>query len=180
MLLAGTATILFAFGRFDYLGWKGMSAPAHPQMVPGRASAGQKACIKFFVVVTLFLAQVLVGAATAHSRAEPGSFYGLALYQWFPSNILRTWHLQLAIFWIATAYIAGGLFLPHAVGGKSPQGRLQERTSYSVPWSSSWWQLAGRAGGINQLLGDFLVLVRPPGMEYLDPTAVANIAAGRC
>jgi nitric oxide reductase subunit B len=63
-LLAGTAAILFAFGKFNYLGWKGLPSPAHPQMLPGRPSASQQATIKFFVIVTLlFLAQVLVGAA---------------------------------------------------------------------------------------------------------------------
>ena len=34
-----------------------------------------------------------------------------------PFNLLRTWHLQLAIFWIATAWVAGGLFLAPLVGG---------------------------------------------------------------
>ena len=29
---------------------------------------------------------------------------------------LRTWHLQLAIFWIATAFVGGGLLLGSALG----------------------------------------------------------------
>ena len=58
----------------------------------------------------------LVGGATAHYRADPGSFYGIDLTAFFPSNILRTWHLQLAIFWIATAYVAGALLLAAEVG----------------------------------------------------------------
>ena len=45
-----------------------------------------------------------------------------ATVSFFPSNLLRTWHLQLAIFWIATAYIAGGLFLAVVLGGREPQG----------------------------------------------------------
>jgi len=36
------------------------------------------------------------------------------------SNITRTWHLQTALFWIATSYIAGALFLAPALGGKEP------------------------------------------------------------
>ncbi len=169
-LLAGTATILFSFGRFDFLGWKGMSAPAHPQMRPGRASAGQKACIKFFVVVTLlFLAQVLVGAATAHNRVEPGSFYGLALYQWFPSNILRTWHLQLAIFWIATAYVAGGLVLAASLGEEEPRGQV--KGIHVLFWALVVvvaGSLLGEILGINQLLGRFWFWFGHQGWEYLD------------
>ena len=68
--------------------------------------------MKFFVVVALlFLVQTLVGGAIAHYRADPGSFYGFDLERIFPSNLMRTWHLQMAIFWIATAYVAAALFL---------------------------------------------------------------------
>ena len=124
-LMVGTALVLFAFGKFDYLGWKGASPQVHPLMLPGRASDSQRATIKFFLVVSLlFLVQVIVGGATAHFRAEPGSFYGIDLYKVFPSNILRTWHLQLAIFWIATAYVAGGLLLSSALGESEPKGQV--------------------------------------------------------
>lgn len=41
--------------------------------------------------------------------------------QWFPYSLTRTWHLQLAIFWIATAFLSVGLFLgPLVNGGKDP------------------------------------------------------------
>ena len=169
-LLAGTAAILFAFGKFNYLGWKGLPSPAHPQMLPGRPSASQQATIKFFVIVTLlFLAQVLVGAATAHNRAEPGSFYGLPLYQWFPSNILRTWHLQLAIFWIATAYVAGALVLADSLGEKEPRGQV--RSIHVLFWALVVvvaGSLLGEILGINQLLGHLWFWFGHQGWEYLD------------
>ncbi|MEN6638632.1 MAG: nitric-oxide reductase large subunit, partial [Smithella sp.] len=95
MLLAGTAAILFVFGKFDFLGWKGTGKHLHPQLLPGMVTKSQRATIKFFAVaVLLFLAQVLAGGATAHFRADPGTFYGLDLSQFFSSNIFRTWHLQ--------------------------------------------------------------------------------------
>ena len=169
-LLAGTAVILFAFGKFDYLGWRGTGAPAHPLMLPGRASVMQKATIKFFLVVTLlFLAQVLVGAATAHNRAEPGSFYGLNLYYWFPSNILRTWHLQLAIFWIVTAYVAGGLVLASSLGEKETRGQV--RGVHLLFWALVLvvaGSLLGEILGINQLLGRLWFWFGDQGWEYLD------------
>ena len=129
-LLAGTAAILFAFGKFSYLGWK-ETPQINPTLVPGKATAGQQATIKFFVIVTvLFLAQTLIGAAVGHNRAEPGSFFGLDLYQVFPSNILRTWHLQLALFWIVTAYIGGGLLLATALGEGEPRGQVWRDQSF--------------------------------------------------
>ncbi|MFA5183340.1 MAG: cbb3-type cytochrome c oxidase subunit I, partial [Syntrophales bacterium] len=169
-LLAGTAVILFAFGKFDYLGWKGIASPAHPLMLPGRASPSQQATIKFFLVITLlFLAQVLVGAATGHNRAEPGKFYGLPLYQWFPSNILRTWHLQLAIFWIATAYVAGALMLGASLGEEEPQGQV--RGVHTLFWALVVvvaGSLLGEILGINQLLGGLWFWFGHQGWEYLD------------
>ncbi len=118
-LLGGTALVLLAFGKFDYLGWKSSQSHIAPMLVPGQPTQAQQAVIKFFVIVALlFLVQTLVGGATAHYRAEPGDFYGFDLSGIFPSNILRTWHLQLAIFWIATAYVAGALLLASELGGR--------------------------------------------------------------
>ena len=134
-LLVGTALVLFAFGKFNYLGWKGASPHVHPHMLPGRASESQRATIKFFLVVSLlFLAQVLVGGATAHFRVEPSNFYGIDLNRVFPSNILRTWHLQLALFWIATSYVGGGLLLTAPWENPSPRGRCLESTCCSGRW----------------------------------------------
>jgi nitric oxide reductase subunit B len=170
-LLVGTAAVLFAFGRFDFLGWKGTGQHIHPQMLPGRATPSQKATLKYFVVVALlFLAQVLVGAATAHNRVEPGSFYGLtAIYQLFPSNILRTWHLQLAIFWIATAYVAGGLLLAVSLGEEEPEG--QAKGVHFLFWALVVvvaGSLLGEILGINQWLGDLWFWFGHQGWEYLD------------
>ncbi|MEP6792471.1 MAG: nitric-oxide reductase large subunit, partial [Ramlibacter sp.] len=106
VLLAGIAVVLLAFGKFDYLGWISHDRLKRPLLMPGGAGPGQKALLKYFVVVALLLlVQTLVGGAVAHYRADPGSFYGFALERIFPSNLMRIWHLQTAIFWIATAYV---------------------------------------------------------------------------
>jgi nitric oxide reductase subunit B len=116
-LLGGTALILLAFGKFDYLGWKRLNGATIPRFTIGQPTAVQHATIKFFVIVAfLFLAQTLVGGLTAHYRAEPGNFFGIDLSSLIPSNIARTWHLQLAIFWIATAYVAGALIIASELG----------------------------------------------------------------
>src|SRR4029077_8215666 len=84
-------------------------------------STSQTATLKFMAVAALlFLGQTLVGAGVAHYRADPSSFYGIDLSSIFPSNLLRAWHLQTAIFWIATSYVAGALFVAELLGGVSP------------------------------------------------------------
>jgi nitric oxide reductase subunit B len=121
-LLGGTAVVLLAFGKFDYLGWKSSREPLAPRLVPGNPTPAQRAVVKYFLIVMLlFMAQTLVGGVTAHYRAEPGDFYGLDLSGFLPSNIVRTWHLQLAIFWIATAYVAGALLLAAELGNRELQ-----------------------------------------------------------
>jgi nitric oxide reductase subunit B len=169
-LLVGTALVLFVFGRFDYLGWKGAQEHIHPQMLPGIATESQKATLKYFVIVSLlFLVQVLVGGATAHFRAEPGNFYGLDLSRIFPSNILRTWHLQLAVFWIATAYVGGGLLLSSTFGQKDPKG--QTRLISILFWALVvvvGGSLIGEFLGINRLLGKLWFWFGDQGWEYLD------------
>ena len=35
----------------------------------------------------------------------------------------RTWHVQLGVFWIATAWLAAGLFIGPLVSGKEPKGQ---------------------------------------------------------
>lgn len=169
-LLAGTALVLFFFGKFDYLGWKGRGGHLHPQLLPGECTPGQRATIKYFVVVTLlFLLQVLVGGATAHYRADPGSFFGIDLSAFLPSNIVRTWHLQLAVFWVATAYIAGGLLLASSLGGKEPRG--QATGIHVLFWALVvvvGGSLLGEILGIRQMLGSLWFWFGHQGWEYLD------------
>ena len=169
-LLGGTALILFTFGKFDYLGWKGKGEHIHPEMLAGPPTESQKATIKYFVIVAfLFLAQTLIGGATAHYRADPGTFYGFDLTVLFPTNVLRTWHLQLAIFWIATAYVAGGLFLASALGGKEPRRQtLGINLLFVALVFVAVGSLIGEMLGVRQLLGPLWFWIGHQGWEYLD------------
>ncbi|HUI66922.1 MAG TPA: nitric-oxide reductase large subunit [Nitrospirota bacterium] len=170
-LLGATAAVLFAFGKFDYLGWKGKGGHIHPQMIPGGIiTEGQKATIKYFgVVALLFLFQTMVGSATAHYRVDPASFFGIDLSVLFPSNILRTWHLQAAIFWISTAFVAGGLFLAPSLSGKEPQGQaLGINFLFGALVVIIVGSMLGEILGINQLLGRLWFWFGHQGWEYLE------------
>jgi nitric oxide reductase subunit B len=169
-LLAGTALVLFSFGKFGYLGWRAKAEHVHPQMLPGTTTGGQKATIKFFAAASLlFLVQTLAGGATAHFRADPSSFYGFDLAFYFPSNILRTWHLQLAIFWIVTAWVGGGLFLASSLGDGEPRGqRTMIHVLFVALVTVVTGSLLGEALGMRQMLGDAWFWLGHQGWEYLD------------
>ena len=170
VLLAGLAGVLFVFGKFDYLGWKGEQTRINPEMLPGTATPGQQAIVKFFVVVSLlFLTQTLVGGTLAHFRAEPGDFYGFDLTPLLPSNVLRTWHVQLALFWIATAYVAGGLLLSATLGAREPKG--QAKGVNILFWALVLvvaGSLLGELLGVRQLFGRAWSIFGHQGWEYLD------------
>ena len=66
--------------------------------------------------------QTLLGGATTHYHAT-GGFFGLDLAKYLPYNLTRTWHLQLALFFIVASFLAAGIFLAPVITGKEPWGR---------------------------------------------------------
>ena len=83
----------------------------------------QKALAKYaFLVVALFVVQIFLGGFVAHYTIEGQDFYGIPVSDFIPYSLARTWHIQSALFWIATAFLAIGLFVtPIIHGGKDPK-----------------------------------------------------------
>jgi nitric oxide reductase subunit B len=75
----------------------------------------------FLVVAALFALQVLLGIVTAHYAVEGQGLYGLPLTEYFPYSVTRTWHTQLAVLWIATAWLGTGLYVAPLLGGREPK-----------------------------------------------------------
>lgn len=114
-----------------------------------------RATLKYFwVVCGLIVAQVGLGAVTAHYGVEGAGFYGFPLAEFLPYAITRTWHVQLAIFWIATSWLATGLFVAPAVSGHEPKG---QRAGVNVLFGALLivvvGSLAGQWFGVMQRLG---------------------------
>jgi len=168
-LLAGIGAVLLAFGRFHYLGWHGQRK-APNELLPPRITPSQRASLKFFALAgVLFLLQVLVGGATAHYRVQPGSFYGIDLSRLLPSNLARTWHLQLAVLWIATAYVGGGLFLGSALGGHEPKWQRAGIHALAAALGVVvFGSLAGEYLGVRKLLNPVWFWFGNQGWEYLE------------
>ncbi len=135
-----------------------------------KPTPSQRATIKYFlVVVVLWLVQILMGVVVAHYGVEGNAFYGIPLARWLPYSIARTWHLQLAIFWIATSWLATGLFIAPAVSGVEPKGqRLGVNLLFGALVVVVFGSLAGEWLGIEQKLGNFWFWIGSQGYEYLD------------
>lgn len=171
-LLGGIGLLFAAFGRWNFLGWQGREQQTLTFRAPGEVALtpGQRACVGFFAVMSvLFLLQTLVGGASEHYRAEIANFFGLDLAVIFPYNLVRTWHVQLAIFWVATSYLAAGIFLAPMVAGREPRG--QQWLAYGLLGALAvvvFGSLAGEYLGIHGLIKKWWAWFGAQGFEYLD------------
>lgn len=96
--------------------------PASDPLLGLTPTPSMKATLKYFWVAgALLVVQVGLGAVTAHYGVEGTGFYGIPLAEWLPYSVTRTWHTQLGIFWIATTWLATGLFMAPAVSGHEPR-----------------------------------------------------------
>jgi nitric oxide reductase subunit B len=129
-LLGGIGLLFGAFGRWGRnLGWHGREQATLSFRSPGDVAltpAQRATAWFFFVMAALFLIQTVVGAASQHYRAEIDNFFGFDLAKLFPYNLMRTWHVQLALFWVATSFVAAGIFLAPMIARREPkhQGKL--------------------------------------------------------
>jgi nitric oxide reductase subunit B len=119
-------------------------------LTPSMRAVGKYA----YVVIALLVVQVLLGALTAHYTIEGQSFFGLPLAEYLPYAVTRTWHMQTAVFWIATAFLAAGLFLAPVIGGREPKHqRLGVNVLFGALILVVGGSMAGEYFSIHQKLG---------------------------
>jgi nitric oxide reductase subunit B len=107
-----------------------------------QATPSQRATLPYFYVVgALVLVQMALGVVVAHYGVEGDGFYGIPLSRWLPYSVARTWHVQMGLFWIATAWLGPGCL----------SARWSATTSRPANgwacWSCSrpcWWSSPGR------------------------------------
>ncbi|QQE11482.1 nitric-oxide reductase large subunit [Planctomycetota bacterium] len=122
LLLAGIGALSWYYAVLKHREDDEHAPPKHDPLLALKATPSMKATLKYFwVVVAMLLVQMLMGAITAHYGVEGEGFYNIPLAQWLPYSVTRTWHTQLGIFWIATAWLATGLFMAPAVSGYEPK-----------------------------------------------------------
>ncbi|MFO1518029.1 MAG: nitric-oxide reductase large subunit [Lysobacterales bacterium] len=99
-----------------------LTPPARDPLAGLVATPSMKATAKYFwVVIALFLVQILLGAFTAHFQVEGQQFYGFEISKILPYSLTRSWHTELAVLWIATAWLGTGLYIGPAISGHEPK-----------------------------------------------------------
>ena len=173
-------SVLLLLGGIGFIVWLYAAMPAPPPLdtPPARdplvglsSTPSQRATMKYFVVVVaLFLVQIVAGAVVAHYGVEGDGFYGIPLSALLPYSLLRTWHVQLGLLWIATSWLAAGLFIGPLVGGVEPRGqRLGVNVLFIALVVVVVGSLAGQYLSIHGWLSDVAAFYwGHQGWEYLD------------
>ncbi len=169
LLLAGIGGLVWWYASQEKTDFH----PAFPDKDPFlsiKSTPSQRATMKYFLVVVLmFAVQILMGILTAHYGVEGGGFFGIPLDKILPYAVTRTWHLQLGILWIATSWLATGLYVAPAVSGYEPKGqRFGVNVLFGALLIVVAGSLAGEWMGIEQKLGNLWFWFGSQGYEYLD------------
>jgi nitric oxide reductase subunit B len=125
-------SVLFLIAGIGLLGWhyavnhareeRLPELPASDPLAMTAVTPSMRATAKYFwVVIALFLTQILLGAMTAHYQVEGQELYGFPIADVLPYALTRTWHTQLSVLWIATARLGTGLYIAPAISGHEPK-----------------------------------------------------------
>ncbi|MEO8670683.1 MAG: nitric-oxide reductase large subunit [Tahibacter sp.] len=135
-------SVLFMIAGIGLLAWHyavyhgkeaPLVAPARDPLADLHITPSMRATAKYFwVVIALFLVQILLGAFTAHYQVEGQQFYGFEISKVLPYSLTRSWHTELAVLWIATAWLGTGLYIGPAISGHEP--RFQ-RLGVNILWA---------------------------------------------
>ncbi|RJO64796.1 MAG: nitric-oxide reductase large subunit [Myxococcales bacterium] len=171
VVLGGTLAVFFKYGFHEDDSTLSLDPRVADKIVGLPISASQRKTAKYFlVVVLLFLLQLTMGGLMAHYTVHPGEFYGLKFVSDnIPYNWPKSWHLQLAIFWIAVAWVAAALYLAPIAGKKEPrkQGLLVD-VLFAAVLVVAVGALTGTALGVKGVAGDAWFWIGHQGWEFLE------------
>lgn len=184
LLIAGLAFIIYIQKRYQFdMKPTYESERELPKIeVDRKITDSQRKVGKYLVVVMLlFLVQILLGELLAHYYVE-NKFFGIEIQRLFPFNIAKTWHVQLVIFWVATTWLAAGIYIVPKVLGKEPKkqgvlvdilfwaliivvmGSMIGEWGHILGWIDSHWWLFGHFGWEYIELGKFWQILFIVGM----------------
>ncbi|HVP00494.1 MAG TPA: cbb3-type cytochrome c oxidase subunit I, partial [Bryobacteraceae bacterium] len=179
VLWTGVSIIMLLAGICAMVWWYASQKASEPEgpiphtdpLGTWAATPSQRATLKYFFVISgLILAQILLGTVTAHYGVEGDGFYGIKISHVLPYAVTRTWHVQIGLFWIATAWLAAGLFIGPLISGKEPKFQeLGVHVLFAALLAIVVGSLAGEWMSIQHKLSDAnAFLWGHQGYEYVD------------
>jgi len=178
-LFAVLGLIIYIVHRYQFFYGEAKAVDASYKLLAAPVTASQRASAKFFLVAgLLFVVQIFNGGLLAHYTVHPGSFYIKFIGQMYPYSWAKTWHLQLAILWIAVSWIGTATYLAPLVAGREPKHqRLFVNVLFGAVVAVAVGSLLGEVLGIMGFgrVGEYLLFGKPlwfwlghQGWEYLE------------
>jgi nitric oxide reductase subunit B len=169
-LFAVLGLVVYVVHRYGYFYGESRAVEAAYQLLKTPVTPSQVASAKFFLIAgLLFIVQIFNGGLLAHYTMHPGSFYVKFIGQMYPYSWAKTWHLQLAILWIAVSWMGTAVYLAPLVGGREPKGqRLLVNILFTAAVAVTVGSLLGEVLGIKGFLGQAWFWLGHQGWEYLE------------
>ena len=173
-LIFGLGVVLWLYGRMGRsASWQaaGHEAVATQELVDrDQPTPTQRATYKFFAVAALlFLFQVLAGVLTIHDFVGLTSLLGLDVQALAPLPVTRSWHVQVAVLWIAACWIGASIHVLPRITGIEPAGqKLLVNVLFWMLVVTAAGTVGGGYLGPMGLLGENWRLLGNQGWEFVE------------
>jgi nitric oxide reductase subunit B len=169
-LLAVLGLVIYVVHRYRFFYGERRLVHLAQRIAEAPITISQSKAAKYFLVaVALFIVQIMLAGLLAHYTVHPGSFYFEAIGKHINFSWAKSWHLQLAIFWIAVAWVGSALYLGPLIGGREPrkQGLLADLLFVAVLLVAVG-SLTGEVLSIKGAIGKLWFWFGHQGWEYLE------------
>lgn len=173
-LFAVLGLVIYVVHRYEFFYGESKAVEAAYKLLEAPVTPSQRASAKFFLIAgLLFIVQILNGGLLAHYTVHPGKFYVELVGQMYPYSWAKTWHLQLAILWIAVSWMGTAVYLAPLVAGREPKGqRLLVNILFAAAVAVAVGSLAGEVlsikGYLTNLGESLWFWLGHQGWEYLE------------
>lgn len=162
--------VVYVVHRYGFFFGEARGVEAAYKLLQQPVTPSQRASAKFFLVAgLLFIVQIFNGGLLAHYTVHPGSFYVPIIGEIYSYSWAKTWHLQLAILWIAVSWMGTAVYLAPLAGRREPAGqRLLVNILFVAAVAVTVGSLLGEVLGIKGYLGQSWFWLGHQGWEYLE------------
>ncbi|MEN6452383.1 MAG: cbb3-type cytochrome c oxidase subunit I, partial [Thermoguttaceae bacterium] len=169
-LFAVLGIVVYVVHRYGFFYGESKAVEAAYRLLDSPVTPSQRASAKFFLIAgLLFVVQIFNGGLLAHYTVHPSSFYVKIVGEMYPYSWAKTWHLQLAILWIAVSWVGTAVYLAPLVARRElPAQRLLVNILFFAVVAVTAGSLFGEVLGIKGYLGQAWFWLGHQGWEYLE------------
>lgn len=169
-LFAVLGLVVYVVHRYGFFYGESKAVAAAQRLLEIPITPSQRSSAKFFLVAgLLFVVQIFNGGLLAHYTVHPSTFYVKLVGEMYPYSWAKSWHLQLAILWIAVSWMGTAIYLAPLVGRREPRGqRVLVNILFVAAVAVTVGSLLGEVLGIKGYLKDLWFWLGHQGWEYLE------------